>query len=321
MFARSAARLRHISSVLEVRRWSGSWSQFQPTRSFTRNASGGQRQSKSALMLKTAAVVSCFGALAFTQPLQAHAKETARSETPPPFAKPKETKSDKDPVAEKDLVDTSALQVWNRNWDRRHHIKPRSKCTRYIVLIRHGQYNTKEKLDADRKLTDLGHQQAEALVERVASLPWKPDKIWCSTMTRARQTTAHFKKSPHFSNITFVEDPNLREGRPCQPTPVFKRYTKAQVERDGNRIDKAFETLFHRASADQKHDTYDVVVCHANVIRYFVCRALQLPPEAWLRFSLPHCSMTIIALRPGGTVSVRCVGDSGFLDGDQVTTK
>jgi hypothetical protein len=31
----------------------------------------------------------------------------------------------------------------------------------------------------------------------------------------------------------------------------------------------------------QKEDSYEVVVCHANVIRYFVCKALQVPTEVW----------------------------------------
>lgn len=39
---------------------------------------------------------------------------------------------------------------------------------------------------------------------------------------------------------------------------------------------------------------YELVVCHMNVIRYFVCRALQLPPEAWLRFRGDNCGLTEI---------------------------
>ena len=31
--------------------------------------------------------------------------------------------------------------------------------------------------------------------------------------------------------------------------------------------------------------------------RYFVCRALQFPPEAWLRISLKHASITWITIR------------------------
>ena len=33
------------------------------------------------------------------------------------------------------------------------------------------------------------------------------------------------------------------------------------------------------------------------VYRYFVCRALQFPPEAWLRISLKHASITWITIR------------------------
>ncbi len=63
----------------------------------------------------------------------------------------------------------------------------------------------------------------------------------------------------------------------------------------------------------------DVLVCHANVIRYFVMRSLQLPPNAWLRVSLPHASMTLVTIRPSGNVSLRFLGDSGFLPMEYVT--
>lgn len=51
----------------------------------------------------------------------------------------------------------------------------------------------------------------------------------------------------------------------------------------------------------------------ANVIRYFLCRALQLPPEAWLRYCPFNCSLTYFTIRPTGTVSCRMVGDIGHL--------
>jgi len=44
-------------------------------------------------------------------------------------------------------------------------------------------------------------------------------------------------------------------------------------------------------------------------------RALQLPPEAWLRISLPHASMTLITIRPSGNVALRFLGDAGFIPG------
>jgi serine/threonine-protein phosphatase PGAM5 len=44
----------------------------------------------------------------------------------------------------------------------------------------------------------------------------------------------------------------------------------------------------------------DVIVGHGNVIRYFVCRALQLPPDAWLRLGLANASITVLNVRPSG---------------------
>jgi serine/threonine-protein phosphatase PGAM5 len=88
----------------------------------------------------------------------------------------------------------------------------------------------------------------------------------------------------------------------------------------GPRIEAAFRRYFHRASPTQTGDSLEVLVCHANVIRYFAVRALQVPPEAWLRISLPHASMTLVSIYPSGHVSLRFLGDAGFLPADMLTT-
>jgi len=51
---------------------------------------------------------------------------------------------------------------------------------------------------------------------------------------------------------------------------------------------------------------------------HFLCvtfhfRALQFPPEAWLRISLNHASITWITIRPSGRVGIRMLGESGFM--------
>lgn len=45
-----------------------------------------------------------------------------------------------------------------------------------------------------------------------------------------------------------------------------------QYHEDGARIEAAFRHYIHRADPKQKEDSYEIIVCHANVIRYFVCR-------------------------------------------------
>ena len=64
---------------------------------------------------------------------------------------------------------------------------------------------------------------------------------------------------------------------------------------------------------------YDIIVCHGNVIRYFFLRALQLPPEAWLRLCTFNCSLTYFTIRPTGGVSCRTLGDVGHLDMERTT--
>ncbi|MGK3735575.1 MAG: serine/threonine-protein phosphatase PGAM5 [Bacillariaceae sp.] len=60
-------------------------------------------------------------------------------------------------------------------------------------------------------------------------------------------------------------------------------------------------------NSSPKHE-FEIIVCHANVIRYFLCRALQIPPEAWLRLCTFNCSLTYLTIRPTGTVSCRMLG-------------
>ena len=54
-----------------------------------------------------------------------------------------------------------------------------------------------------------------------------------------------------------------------------------------------------------------VLVCHGNVIRYFVCRALQIDPECWLRMAVDNASITIVDIHASGKVSLRTLGNNG----------
>jgi hypothetical protein len=72
------------------------------------------------------------------------------------------------------------------------------------------------------------------------------------------------------------------------------------------------------SSCDAEHE-FDVVVCHGNVIRYATMRALQLPPEAWLRTATFNCSLTYLVVRPSGSVSLRTFGDVGHLPMNMVS--
>ncbi|XP_058512719.1 serine/threonine-protein phosphatase PGAM5, mitochondrial isoform X1 [Ochotona princeps] len=231
--------------------------------------------------------------------------------------------------------------VWDPNWDRREPLSLinlrkrnvesgeeelasrldhyKAKATRHIFLIRHSQYHVDGSLEKDRTLTALGREQAELTGLRLASLGLKFNKIVHSSMTRAIETTDIISK--HLPGVCRVSTDLLREGAPIEPDPPMSHWKPEAVQyyEDGARIEAAFRNYIHRADARQEEDSYEIFICHANVIRYIVCRALQFPPEGWLRLSLNNGSITHLVIRPNGRVALRSLGDTGFMPPDKIT--
>ncbi|CAH2295635.1 serine threonine- phosphatase PGAM5, mitochondrial isoform X1 [Pelobates cultripes] len=197
--------------------------------------------------------------------------------------------------------------------------KYKAKATRHIFLIRHSQYNLNGRSDSERVLTPLGCEQAELTGKRLASLGLKYDQIIHSSMTRAKETTEIISK--YLPGVTKKSTDMLREGAPIRPEPPVCHWKPDVVQyyEDGARIEAAFRNFIHRAEPKQEEDSYEIIICHANVIRYIVCRALQLPPEAWLRMSLNNGSITYLVIRPSGNVALRLLGDSGFMPPEKIT--
>ena len=115
----------------------------------------------------------------------------------------------------------------------------------------------------------------------------------------------------------------IREGACYRPDPPIsqERWDVSEVDfyRDSGRIEAAFRNYVHRADPKSEQSSTTVLVCHGNVIRYFVCRALQLDPAAWLRYSVANGSVTVLRVSPAGVVSCLTVGDAGFMDARDIT--
>jgi len=224
---------------------------------------------------------------------------------------------------------TQTYSKWNQNWDLReppgdpNNNEDRSKvptASRHIILIRHGQYNLAGTKDGERYLTDLGRDQARLTGIRLAELSFPYSVLVHSNMTRAIETAQLISESLPKVPV-MPADGILREGAPIEPEPrVGSWKPEHYYQQDGARIEAAFRKYFHRAEPLQEKDSYELVVCHANVIRYFVCRALQFPPEAWLRLSLKHASLTWLVIRPDGRVHCRALGEAGHFPPEMLST-
>jgi len=217
---------------------------------------------------------------------------------------------------------------WVENWDLRQandiedstESNKKPTVTRHVILIRHGQYVHGDG-DHQRILTEFGRQQAMLTGKYLKSLDIKFDRMTISTMTRAQETgkiIAEFLPGVEQTHCSL-----LREGKPFNPEPsrphIENIAWQRQLFTDHPRIEGAFRKYIHRAEPEQEKDSYDLLICHANVIRYFVCRALQFPSEGWLRMSIANCGITWLSIPPDGHVYVMGMGHRGHLPTNLVT--
>jgi serine/threonine-protein phosphatase PGAM5 len=220
--------------------------------------------------------------------------------------------------------------------------------TRHIILVRHGQYDETFKEDGKRILTALGRRQAVKTGQRLAILsrggmggmderfdaPCKIKAIHQSDMARAKETASLIASWLPGVPVT-APDARLNEGIPAPMIPLRPDVPSIEqaVDADRDRIEEAFQKYIHRSETTPEESNkggtsgtnqeveqeFEIIVCHGNVIRYFFCRALQLPPEAWLRLSVFNCSLTYLMIHPNGYVQARMLGDVGHLDYDDTT--
>ncbi|XP_039266250.2 serine/threonine-protein phosphatase PGAM5, mitochondrial-like [Styela clava] len=206
---------------------------------------------------------------------------------------------------------------WDWNWDKRNHqsltdVSKSERTKKHYIFVRHGEYNLKGYNDEEKYLTKLGQEQADMTGQWLSSLDLNYTKIVQSTMTRAKETCGIISK--YLPDVEVETTDLLREGAPIQPDPP-NRANEPELKyfSDSQRIESAFRKFVYRPKLSDSDEPVEVYVCHANVIRYFLCRVAQFPPRGWLRISLRHGSVTWVTVYSDGDVWIRSIGDAGFM--------
>lgn len=189
---------------------------------------------------------------------------------------------------------------------------------RNLFLIRHGEYAREEGCDEEVGcgLDALGREQARLVAARLDGLPLAFTSLQSSPMTRARETAAII--AAHFPGLAHRIEGDIRE---CTPP------TRRQDVMDGLKPGEAVACEAQLTAAAARllvpatagADEYDIVVCHGNVIRWLVCRALAVDPQAWLGMSIANCSLTVIQVRADGSCKLVAFADSGHIPWSQTT--
>ena len=194
-----------------------------------------------------------------------------------------------------------------------------------------------------KRLADLANS---AISDYYGTRRIKISKVYHSDLLRAAETAAIIRK--HLDpDVEIIEDGMLAEGWPCLPEPykdpssvrpsklfeesarveaVFRKYchrhtdfkkdkivSKSDSEKEAPAVGLADAKAKVDPELSETEEEYIVFICHQNIIRYFVCRALQLPPESWLRFRGSNCGITEIIISDDGRVSLEKFADVGHL--------
>ncbi len=172
---------------------------------------------------------------------------------------------------------------------------------RYIYLVRHGNYNVYEEVgdDLGGSLTALGREQAEYVAQYFEPFPF--ESIFTSSMRRAFQTTEIIAaRHPHLRLETFRE---LWESVPVVPFRLagkeHERYPELSKEQLSSKLaenkfyaEKAFEIFFQPLNGTDEEERHELIVAHGNLIRYLICRVLDVDPRAWANMSINQCSIS-----------------------------
>ena len=129
-------------------------------------------------------------------------------------------------------------------------------------------------------------------------------------MTRARETAMVINED--FPDLKLKESDLIRE---CTP-PTWRNDVMAGVDTVHRvecveTLEKAFKEFFITSIDENARN--EIIVCHGNVIRYFVTKILKVNTMSWLQMTIGNCSLTVVRIKPDGTMKLVSFNDVGHI--------
>ncbi|KAL3673026.1 hypothetical protein V7S43_002323 [Phytophthora oleae] len=191
------------------------------------------------------------------------------------------------------------------------------------------------------------------LSERLVFKRFPHFPVYHSGVRRAVETAEHVANAFPAGSVQLRENKLFREAWPGNPLPKGNRQQLAREKLDNMvsdcaRLKMAYRTTFRHlipqdleveerelSEEDQQHyantfgirstqtrakDRFRVIVCHANIIRWFVCKALGVDPDGtWGRMRYNHCGITAMEVDSVGNVQLTYMNQTGHLETTQLS--
>lgn len=196
-----------------------------------------------------------------------------------------------------------------------------------LILIRHGRQSS-PLCNVDVELSEVGRKQTELLAVKLAEL--KPDRIYTSALTRAKQTAeilfgrdASFFEREALNEISFGD---MTGGADSHNAVLFPEYFAAKKKKVDNLrlpggecptevFDRAVQVVKEAVSSGAETVVF---VTHGGVIRTLVAGLLGLGAGQMLRIAdgLEHTSVTELKYsEEAGCFSLERLNDASHLEG------
>ncbi len=182
---------------------------------------------------------------------------------------------------------------------------------RTLILVRHGHHSLDPAADPAQgpPLTPVGLEQAKLTAKRIQQSGIAIDAVVASPMARSQQTARLIVDG--LKGARLLTMPDLTECTPPVPPAQMTSLTSpADLQACAGRFDRVFDAYFRPATSKE---SAQILVAHANVIRYLVSKALGMDPKAWQQFSISHASVTTVRIQADGSMIVLGVGDIGHV--------
>jgi serine/threonine-protein phosphatase PGAM5 len=170
-----------------------------------------------------------------------------------------------------------------------------------VFLIRHGDYDYRDTAPEThgQGLTETGTKQADATADWFEGVAHKVDLILSSDYRRAAQTAEIIgAKYPAVSHQTSTD---LRESIDAYSRDLPQAFQAAST---------AYKRIFVTPGASAQST---VVVCHANLIRYFLSRLQRWSRQRWEEAVIGNCSVSAVELADGRRPAVQYVASEEHL--------
>lgn len=186
---------------------------------------------------------------------------------------------------------------------------------RTVYLVRHGQYKLHQRDEGG--LTQKGEAQSKHTAAALAKIPFAT--VYFSPVLRAVQTAQIItEKQPQ---AECIQQEALRECIPSIPQRYAAYFAGSHpdlrmdhVNDCADKLDSAFGYFFR--PYDGESDIHDLLVCHGNVIRYFISRVLNMGDDGWSHMLINNCGICRVLIDIDGQMYLVSHNDIGHLAED-----